>query len=333
MPMTTDRYLTLPDGRLLDLERDRWDGVLDRDEIDHCRRHSIALAYDCAQGGWVPADCRDDGTSARPTTPSPTATAPSEAPRSTVDLVDLTERTLRELIDLTEDQNTEEVAAAGAHLDATATRIADDHGAVTAGRFRDAVRARLFATHTALLEPAPAPEADATPVVEFRRWTEEDVPTFRELLDDPRVWEHLPESHPDPFTDEVARTLIDISRIELHHDATAVVVDGRPVGQCVVRFDDPVGSVRAAEVSYWLGHEHWGRGLMSAVLPRFTARAFALHPDVEVVYAWISPRNPASARVAERSGYHRDTSRIEPMVADSIRRPGWERYTTYRSQW
>lgn len=336
MSEPTDRFQTLSSGRLLDLERDRWDGVLDHEELEHCRRRAIPLSYDCAQIGWVSSRCRDDlADLERPTRKARAVPhrVETSAPAPAEDLIDLTDRTLRTVLDLTDRQTSSLGGEAHACLDAATARVADDRGPVPADGFRYAVRARLFAARTALLDPLTTTVQGATPTVEFRRWTEADAAVYRALLDNPRVWEHLPEPYPEPFTDEVALDLIDITRLEFHHDATAVIVDGEPVGQCVLRFDDAVGSGRAAEVSYWLGEEHWGRGLMSSILPLFTARGFERHPDVEVIYAWIAPENPASARVAERSGYHRDDCSLESLVAESIRRPGWERYVTYRSQW
>ncbi|HWL42371.1 MAG TPA: GNAT family N-acetyltransferase [Ilumatobacter sp.] len=333
MPASTDRFVFLPSGRQLDLERSRWEGVLDGEEFEYCRRHGIAISYDCAQIGWVSSRCHDD------TEPTAISAADRDArqeagpaPELVTDLTEFADRTLRNVLDLTPEAATELDASAVAVLDRAVARVASERGHGPADSLRWALRSRLFAARSTLLEPLQAGHANGAEVT-FRRWTDADVPTYVALLGNPRVWRHLPDPYPDPFTDEIARTLIDISLLDFHHDANAVLIDGHPVGQCVLRFDDPCGSIRAAEVSYWLGEEHWGRGLMSRILPRFTSRSFDRHDDVEAIYAWIAPDNVASAKAAIRAGYHRDESSIEQMVAPAIRRPGWERYVTYRSQW
>src|SRR5688572_953812 len=50
----------LPSGRVLDIQRSRWDGPLNGEELNYCQSHGIPLAYDCAQIGWVTEACRDD---------------------------------------------------------------------------------------------------------------------------------------------------------------------------------------------------------------------------------------------------------------------------------
>ena len=39
----TPGCVVLPSGRVLDLYRSRWDGVLDPEEYEYCRQHGVAL--------------------------------------------------------------------------------------------------------------------------------------------------------------------------------------------------------------------------------------------------------------------------------------------------
>jgi RimJ/RimL family protein N-acetyltransferase len=43
--------------------------------------------------------------------------------------------------------------------------------------------------------------------------------------------------------------------------------------------------------------------------------------------------NKASIRVAERAGYRREPFALEAQIAESLRRPGFVRYATYRVDW
>jgi RimJ/RimL family protein N-acetyltransferase len=59
---------------------------------------------------------------------------------------------------------------------------------------------------------------------------------------------------------------------------------------------------RSAEIGYWLGRAHWGKGIATEALTISTQRAFTTTDIVRLhsgVYAW----NPASARVPEKCGY------------------------------
>lgn len=165
----------------------------------------------------------------------------------------------------------------------------------------------------------------------FRRWDLSDLPTYTRFLRDPAVWHFLPEEYPTPFTEETARGLMEVASLTAIHDIVAVVWKGRPVGQCIFRPERGAGSVRAAEVGYWLGREYWGRGLMSRVLPSFTARCFARH-DVDVLYASIREDHAASARVAERAGYRRDDATLGAALAGIPSPDGFVRYTISRSE-
>ena len=79
---STPGSVTLPSGRVMDLHRSRWDGVLDREEYKYCRQHGIALGYDCTQIGWVIETCTDESSAAppRPVLPGPAVPATTADP-------------------------------------------------------------------------------------------------------------------------------------------------------------------------------------------------------------------------------------------------------------
>ncbi|MBX3464157.1 MAG: GNAT family N-acetyltransferase [Planctomycetes bacterium] len=280
----------LPSGRTLDLRRSRWQGPLDAEELAWCRQHAIELAYDCAQLGWVPSSCTDDAQATaggRAVDAAPAASPEQDARRL---LAKWNERTdVRELAPL--------VAAFHAR-----------HGVRAANQFHLALMAAF--AHGPLSK---AGDGEFS----FRPWTPADAPLYRAMLDNPRLWEYLPESYPQPLTDETARTLIELGQIGAHQEALAVLHDGEPVGQCLLRFHEPFAGRRAAEVAYWLAEEHWGKGWMSRILPTFLARSFAAH-DVDVIEAWIRADHSASARVAERCGFRRDAFAFEAELAAAL---------------
>ena len=61
----------------------------------------------------------------------------------------------------------------------------------------------------------------------------------------------------------------------------------------------------SAELGYWIGREHWGRGFATEAARAVVAWAFdAL--DLHRVHASCFPRNPASGRVLEKLGMQRE---------------------------
>ena len=147
----------------------------------------------------------------------------------------------------------------------------------------------------------------------LRPWLASDRAGLRARLDDPRVWAHLPEPYPDPLDDAAASALIRLANAVEGHIVRAVLCDGVPVGQ--VRLDFGAGP-GVAELSYWLGAAHWGRGIGTALVAGTVARALARRPDLLRLTAKVHPENPASARLLDKAGFR-------PCPAPSDRFPGW----------
>lgn len=337
----TERRATLPDGRVLDLNRSRWDGVLDPEEFEYCRLHGVPLGFDCAQNGWVTQTCTDEWRSVEmpDDRPSPAAaqigdSGPEHRAAQLRTIVEAdTERILPHVRhgQMSFDEAQQRLTSAAADA---LRGFETEHGISTADlchwTLQSAVADALGAERGPRHQPPPQTLGPGT--ITFRPWTTLDATVYVELLGNPNVWEYLPEPFPSPFTEETARTLIEVAAIAFHHEAVAIEVDGRPIGQCLLRFNQPFAGSRAAEVAYWLGEDHWGQGWMSRVLPMFTSQSFSRH-RVDVIYAWISQGNGASIRVAQGAGYQRDAYPDEARLAESIRRPGFIRYATYRADW
>ena len=81
----------------------------------------------------------------------------------------------------------------------------------------------------------------------------------------------------------------------------AIDVEGEAVGVIGITLEEDVYR-RSAEVGYWLGEPHWGRGIATAALKAVTEWAFAEF-DLVRLYAEVFEWNPASGRVLEKAGY------------------------------
>jgi RimJ/RimL family protein N-acetyltransferase len=80
--------------------------------------------------------------------------------------------------------------------------------------------------------------------------------------------------------------------------AKTIEVDGRVAGN--------VGSWEQDGkrlVGYWIGREHWGRGIATRALTEFLA-----HDLTRPLHAWVAVDNPASIRVLEKCGFLRDAA-------------------------
>ena len=90
-----------------------------------------------------------------------------------------------------------------------------------------------------------------------------------------------------------------------------IVADGRVVGN-IVSWDQSGDR----EIGYWIGRDHWGRGIATEALALFLGhvnRSRPLHAHVAV------PTTPARSGVLEKCGFQRLAAQeIQPLAADGI---------------
>lgn len=180
--------------------------------------------------------------------------------------------------------------------------------------------------HAACTRPVPATplswKVKTSASLSFRRWQAGDVPIYMQLLSEPEVWRHMHEAWPGALTQSLAQDLIGISRMSDHHDVLAVTRDGHPIGQMRLAFGTDASSRDTAELSYWLGRDHWGRGLGRTLVQHATKRAFEDHARLYRLVAFVHPDNVASARCLRAAGYHDRGHRDD----------GWQCFVIYRDK-
>ena len=326
----------LPTEDALQSGRPRWAGPLSAEQVARCREQGIALAFDCAQSGWVRQDCADDAF------PTPEASPALERDRVIPSGGGVVTMDLDRAIELS-------CEVVSAQLRAIGPAARDGCASVEcARRLQSAVTAQVAlvgrrhgvrgadAAHWALkvfiaragIGGDQLAAASAGPF-SFRPWTADDAEVYRALLDNPNVWSFLPEPYPGELSVGMARTLITLGSID-GQTAEAVLHDSRPVGQCLLRLQQAVAGVRCAEVAYWLGEQHWGQGWMKQILPAFLHRAMQ-KSSLDAVYAWIRRDHEASRRVALHAGMRRDDFSYEGELARAMSKAGCERYVIFRS--
>jgi [ribosomal protein S5]-alanine N-acetyltransferase len=80
-----------------------------------------------------------------------------------------------------------------------------------------------------------------------------------------------------------------------------------------------VGAYRLPEFGYILHPDLWGRGLATEAVRAFLRHVWQTRPDIAVLTTDIDPRNAASVRIVEKSGF-RETGRAERTFETHI---GW----------
>ncbi len=141
---------------------------------------------------------------------------------------------------------------------------------------------------------------DAGPVT-LRPWRPADRAELAEQANHFEIWRNLTNRFPHPYTLRDADDWIAAVEGSMPPQHFAVLTDGAVIGGAgVVPITDYGGM--AAEVGYWLGQDHWGKGYASAILDalvRYGFGALGMGRLHATVFRW----NPASARVLEKAGF------------------------------
>jgi len=73
---------------------------------------------------------------------------------------------------------------------------------------------------------------------------------------------------------------------------------------------------RNAEVGYWIGEEHWGKGYMTVVLQAFIEWVWNTFPDLVRLDARVAGRNPGSGKVLKKAGFELEGVRRKGIFKD-----------------
>jgi [ribosomal protein S5]-alanine N-acetyltransferase len=137
-----------------------------------------------------------------------------------------------------------------------------------------------------------------------RPWRLTDAEPLVRHANDTAVARQLRDRFPHPYTASDATAFLRMTAGARDASNLAIEVEGEAAGG--------VGFVRgtdverySAEIGYWLGSQHWGRGIMTEALTLVTAYAFE-SLNLLRLYALPFADNDASVRVLEKAGYARE---------------------------
>lgn len=139
-----------------------------------------------------------------------------------------------------------------------------------------------------------------------RRFDPRDLEAFVAMRADPQV--SLYQSW-DTFTPAEGREFLDwVSKRQPGEPgwfqfALEDKQSGGFIGDCGLRVMEH--DHRLGQIGYTIARGHWNKGYASEAVSGLTAYAFATFP-LHRLTASIDPRNPASARVLEKSGYAKE---------------------------
>ncbi len=132
------------------------------------------------------------------------------------------------------------------------------------------------------------------PEVELRGVTADDAMAVRSLLQGDTALALQTATMPIPYTLESAQHFLSTNPV----DVFAITVRGDLVGMVGWSRSDDL-----AEIGYWVGRIHWGRGYATTAVELLIRQA--RRRGIVNFIAEVFPDNPASMRVLEKNGFAR----------------------------
>ena len=148
----------------------------------------------------------------------------------------------------------------------------------------------------------------------LRPLRESDAPALAAHANDRDVWRNLRDAFPHPYALEDAIAYVAHVRRDPRPIVFGIVVDGEAAGTIGLVPGDDIARA-TAEIGYWLGRRHWGRGIATEAVRAVTRHAVATL-GLHRVFAVPFVHNAASCRVLEKAGYVREGRMRRSAVKD-----------------
>jgi len=147
-----------------------------------------------------------------------------------------------------------------------------------------------------------------------RGWRPDDAASLTRHANNINVAEQLRDRFPHPYLHANAVSFLksvlqddEASNLAIEVNGEAAGAIGYVLGTDIERY--------SAEIGYWLGEAHWGRGIVTEALMLVTEHVF-VKENLLRLFALPFADNAASARVLEKAGYIREGILMSGSVKD-----------------
>lgn len=137
----------------------------------------------------------------------------------------------------------------------------------------------------------------------LRRWRPTDARHLAKHANNINIWNNVRDYFPYPYTEKDAKAYLSMVLKEKVPTNFAIIVNNEAVGgvgyipgRDVERF--------SAEIGYWLGEEHWGKGIMGRALNDAIKYIFT-HTEIIRLFTCVFEYNTASMKVLEKNGFRK----------------------------
>jgi ribosomal-protein-alanine N-acetyltransferase len=137
-----------------------------------------------------------------------------------------------------------------------------------------------------------------------RLWRIDDAEALVRHANNINVARQLRDRFPHPYSRANAHAFLKSATAAAEPSNLAIEVNGEAAGAIGYVAGTDIERY-TAEIGYWLGESHWGRGIATEALRLVTAHVF-MHMNMLRLIALPFADNAGSARVLEKAGYVRE---------------------------
>lgn len=125
------------------------------------------------------------------------------------------------------------------------------------------------------------------------------------------IYNNMRDRFPHPYTLEDANNWIAKNLEPSNNIILAIEVDGKAIGSIAILPQEDVSRL-SAEIGYWVGEEHWGKGIATEAVTAIVDYAFE-NTDLVRIYGIVFHPNKASAAVLENAGFRFESTQLSAI--------------------
>ena len=130
-----------------------------------------------------------------------------------------------------------------------------------------------------------------------------DAPSLAKNANNINVWNNVRDYFPHPYSEQNALDFINFARSKKVIEDFGIDISGEIVG--VAGYVPGVDIERLnAEIGYWIGEDHWNKGIMTSVIKDIIEYIFENTQFIRL-FAPVFEFNHASMRVLQKNGFNK----------------------------
>ncbi len=150
----------------------------------------------------------------------------------------------------------------------------------------------------------------------LRPWRAEDAPAIAKHANNRKIADNMRDGFPYPYLLKDAQAWLSMALHEPRHLFLAIEVNGEAAGGIGMMFKENVYRL-SAETGYWLGEEHWKKGITSEAIRKLSDHVFSA-TDIIRIYAEIFSPNVPSMKTISKAGFHLEAINRNALVKNGV---------------